>query len=317
MMSSAPPIFIIGVHRSGTTLLRFMLSSHPAIYIPPESDFIPRFFRRKPEEILSPARAQRILDLIFTRYRFGREWQGPALRGVALPGADLTPAVLLDALYSAYAAQNGAARWGDKTPIYSSYVDLLARIFPAAQFIHLTRDGRDVALSMLDKWGAQDFHIDMYFAARNWDRRTRQARRAGARLGESRYLELRYEDLVADPDVHLQSICRFLGEPYDPAMARQHELARGRVEAGSFHDAVRQPPSTGRVARWQREMTPADLRLFQRLAGALLQELGYPLAEAGTMNAAERLRMAALAAKYCLLQAGRRAAAALGLLPPI
>ena len=70
------PIFILGVHRSGTTLLRYMLNSSPRLYIPPESDFIPRFFGREPTETLTPERTARILRVIFTRYRFVREWQG-------------------------------------------------------------------------------------------------------------------------------------------------------------------------------------------------------------------------------------------------
>ena len=60
-MTNIPPIFIVGVHRSGTTLLRYMLSSSPAIYIPPESDFIPRFFGRRPDETLGQARVASIL----------------------------------------------------------------------------------------------------------------------------------------------------------------------------------------------------------------------------------------------------------------
>ena len=185
MKNTERPIFIVGVHRSGTTLLRYMLNSHPHIYIPPEFDFIPRFFLRHPTRNLTPSQVHHMLEIIFTRYRFIREWDGVAPK----PGYFLThlpaqtPAAFLDKLYRDYAAQKGAQRWGDKTPIYSSYLPLLDKIFPTAQFIHLYRDGRDVAVSMLEKWGAHDFHIDIYFTARNWDRRTRQAPRRGQRWG--------------------------------------------------------------------------------------------------------------------------------------
>ena len=123
------------------------------------------------------------------------------------------------------------------------------QIFPNAQFIHLFRDGRDVAASMLDKWGARDFHIDIYFTARNWDRRTRQARAAGASLAPGRYYELPYESLVADPKNQLQELCDFLAETYIPAMATPHHLAQTEIEPGSFHDSVRTPPSTTRSGR--------------------------------------------------------------------
>ncbi len=313
-----PPIFIIGAHRSGTTLLRFMLSSHPRIYIPPESDFIPLFFRKHPRRPLSRKQVARILGIIFTRYRFVKEWQGPPppVEHFFEDGAPV-PSVFLDVLYSDYAQQNGATRWGDKTPIYSSYVPLLNALFPQAQFVHLIRDGRDVAISTLAKWGQRDFHIDIYFAARNWVRRTRQARRDGHSLGANRYYELHYETLVRDPEGQLRSLCAFLGEDYAPEMAAPHRLGQQKIPAGGFHEPVRHPPDPARIGRWQREMSPPDLRLFQHVAGDLLAELGYPLADAGEMTSAEKRRLTILRAKYEILQAGRRTATALGLLPPI
>ncbi len=316
---SERPIFIVGVHRSGTTLLRYMLNSHPRIYLPPESDFIPRFFGREPLADLSELQINRYLEIIFKRYRFVREWQGqpPKPRTFYAALDERSPAGFLKALYQAYAAQDNAVRWGDKTPIYTSYLPLLHTIFPTAQFVHLIRDGRDVALSMLDKWGARDFHIDIYFTAHNWMRRTAQARVAGADLGDSQYYEMRYENLVRDPEPELRGLCAFLGESYLSEMAAPHRLARQQIEPGSFHDPVRSPPATDRIARWHTEMSPADLRVFQRVAGRLLQALGYPLAEPGEMPAEERARFYALKAKFLTLQAGRRTLQGLGLMPPI
>jgi hypothetical protein len=317
LASSEKPIFIVGVHRSGTTLLRYMLNSHPRIYIPPESDFIPRFFRRNPQQILSVGEVSRILDIIFNQYRFVREWQGPALHVSDFPKGNLTPAKFLDTLYCTYAQQNDASRWGDKTPIYSSYVDMLAQLFTQAQFIHLIRDGRDVALSMLDKWGQQDFHIDIYFAARNWVRRTRKAQMDGKHLGSERYYEIQYEDLVADPKYELGKICDFLNETYLPEMAQPQKLARKTIEPGSFHDPLREPPSIQRVARWRSEMQSEDLYLVQRVAGSLLQQLGYPLVEQIQPSFTEYIRQVVLAGKYQILQAGRNGMTFLGLKPPI
>ncbi|MBN2147362.1 MAG: sulfotransferase [Anaerolineales bacterium] len=317
MTTQSGPIFIIGVHRSGTTLLRYMLNSHPRIYIPPESDFIPRFFLHRTYTTLTQSQLTRLLAIIFGKYRFVKEWQGAPPAPQSFLPAFTTPAAFLDRLYTLYAEQNAALRWGDKTPIYSSYVPLLDALFPTAQFIHLIRDGRDAALSMIDKWGAKDFHIDIYFAARNWLRRTNQARAEGSRLGPQRYYELKYEDLVANPQKELLSICAFLGENYTPEMASPHHLGQQRIEAGSFHDAVRHPPSTQRVARWQSEMFLADQRLFQHIAGGLLSQLGYPLTDLSPMPPAEKARLATLAAKYTLLQSGRNLLQIFKIMPPI
>ena len=318
-MITERPIFIVGVHRSGTTLLRFMLNSNPRIYIPPESDFIPRFFGRDPHGTLSQQRIAWLLDVIFARYRLVKEWQGPPPdpEEFAAEMAEPAPAAFLDTLYSRYARQHESQRWGDKTPIYASYIDLLAAIFPDAQFVHIIRDGRDVALSMLDKWGDKELHVDLYFAARNWRRRIQQARASGTALGPGRYYEMRYEALVEDPERELQPLCRFLEERYLPEMAQPKRLGRRQIAAGDFHEPVRQPPSASRVGRWQQEMAPADLRLFQRVAGELLVELGYGLAGAGPMPPGETGRLALLALKYEALQAGRRVLQAIGLVPPI
>ncbi len=315
---TACPIFIVGVHRSATTLLRYMLSSSPRIYIPPESDFIPRFFGRHPLEPLSRSQAVQIFSTIFSSYRFVREWKGERLDPEAfvdrLP--DLMLATVLNTLYRCYVKQYGAVRWGDKTPIYTTYIDLIVKIFPSAQFIHILRDGGDVALSMMDKWGRKEFHIDFYYAAREWKRRIRRARASGMHLGPDHYYEICYKDLVKNSRQELKAVCSFLDEYYVPEMSKPHRLARNRVPEHGFSAPVRQPPNTSRVARWRREMSVADQRLFQHIAGDLLEELGYEVVDVGRMSMREIVRVVALGIKYESLQAGRRLLQRLGVLPP-
>lgn len=319
MSLSKQPFFVIGVHRSGTTLLRYMLSSSPRIYIPPESDFIPRFFLKKPTDSLDKQAVEKTLGIIFNRYRFAKEWERerPEAGSFYTAMEPKTPAGFLDLLYRSYAEQKGAARWGDKTPIYSSYIDLIHQIFPQAKFIHIIRDGRDVALSMLDKWGDKEIHVDSYFAARNWVRRIRQAQASGERVGSDLYYELSYESLVASPEIELRSICEFLEEPFMNEMVAHHRQARQQIESGSFHDPVRQPANKSRIGRWQEEMSAADLRLFEQVAGPLLLELGYETAAQGGMPIAEKIRFQLLHLKYETLQFGRRLAQKAGLVPPI
>ena len=106
------------------------------------------------------------------RYKvFFKDWHG-ALPDPAEIVDELrppTPAGIIDALYSRYAAQFGADRWGDKSPIYTRSVDTIAAIYPAAQFVHIVRDGRDVATSMLHAYATKRFfYYDIYYAARTW-----------------------------------------------------------------------------------------------------------------------------------------------------
>ena len=310
------PFFVIGAHRSGTTMLRYMLSSHPRLYLPPESEFIPAFFGRSPTGPLNRSESQRILRKIF-RLRFVGEWSGapPDIDYLVPEGEELTPARLLHVLYAAYAEQHGAARWGDKTPTYTCHIDLLHRIFPKARFIHLIRDGRDVALSVLDTWGHRT-HVDLVFAARTWVRRVTQARRSIGRLEPDSSLELRYDDLVVDPEKQLRRVCRFLDEDFHPEMLRFHLTARESIEKGGFDDAVRNPLTMERIDRWREEMRANDLRVYQAIAGETLTGLGYDVVDRRRLTMTDRLRIVVLSAKYAIYRFLRRFAVLLGLRMP-
>ena len=314
------PFFIVGVHRSGTTLLRYLLSSHSRLYIPPESDFIPYFFGRDPHEQLAEERIAKIIDIIFTRYRFKDDWQGPRPEVRNLLGNlhHSTPAGFLNALYGAYARQNGAERWGDKTPIYASYIDVLYAIFPDAKFIHIIRDPFDAAISLLDKYEQDEMHIDIYFAARNWVRRIQAVRASQRKLPPSNYYELRYENLVQHTEQETRRVCEFLGEAYEPGMIQQHRLAQQEIPPDShFFANVREPVFTSSIGRGRRNLSTPDQRVIRQIAGPLSKELGYPLPDLGEMKTSEKLRMSILAGKYEVLQGGRKLMTQLGLMPPI
>lgn len=316
MIDQPRPIFVIGAPRSGTTLLRVMLSCHSRIYIPPESDFIPRLFPNPTQRPMTRAKALRAVRTVLENRRFFREWKDDPIDPEAFVGTlpDLTPAIFLDGLYRAYAAQYSADRWGDKSPIYTHFMGLLAGLFPVAQFVHLIRDGRDSALSALAAYPDR-FYVDMYFAARSWRGRVHAAREAGAALGPDRYLEIRYEELTLDPEGVLRAVCGFLGETYEPAMRESHRLGRELLRPGGRHAPVREPihPNS---ERWRREMSSSDQRLFQAVAGDLLQELGYDVVDLGPMSVRERSRYSELAAKYHVVEGGRRVLQAVGVFPP-
>lgn len=320
-MATPNPFFIVGVHRSGTTLLRYILSSHPDVYVPEESDFIPRFFLHGPKRPLSAQKVTEHLHTIFNEYRFVRDWKGepPDPQAVwAEIASDPTPSAFLNALYTRYAQQNQAYRWGDKTPIYASYISLLHQIFPKARFIHIIRDGRDAALSMLEKYAADEFHVDVYFAAWNWVRRIHTAQKAAQYLPTHQYVEIRYENLVADPEPIVQQVCAFLELDYHPEMLMQHQLAQQQIPADShFFANVRKPITPKKVGRWQYDLTKRDQRLVQAVQRSLLTELDYKLHDLGALSFAEHVRLLGLKGKCLTLQAGRRVLQAAGLFPPI
>ena len=146
--------------------------------------------------------------------------------------ADHDPLTAGDAarsFYEAYAAQEGKPRWGDKSPPYTWKARRIQRALPEAHFIHLIRDGRDVALSLSEvSWGPGDVQA----AAAKWVEELGSARRRAQRLRPGTYMEVRYEDLVADPEPLLRRIADFVDLPWDGGMLDYHRGAEERMKDG-------------------------------------------------------------------------------------
>ena len=286
---SEPPLLVLGVRRSGTTLLRVMIDRNSGIAVPDESYFVPQLAHRHGRSV-DP---QAFLDDL-RRLPTLREWGLPPDDVAARLRPGMTAGEAIGAVFEAYAAQQGKPRWGDKTPMYMQYVSLLERLFPTARYVHLVRDGRDAALSFLsmpegivtEGWGHPR---DVEGFACQWRTEVAAALALGRRVGPERYLELRYEDLVAAPEDALQRICAFAGLPYEPGMLGYV----GEVDlSGKPHQQrLAQPPTPG-VRDWRTEMSPQDERAFESVAGDLLGELGYEVrdrAAAGRPGARLRL----------------------------
>lgn len=261
---TAPFPFVVGSGRSGTTLVRTMLDSHPELAIPGESHFIPKL-----------SHLAGFLDVVFSD-QFVRNW-GLSEATVRARFAEAPPATYPDAvrlLYACYADAQGKPRYGDKTPPYVRQLPLLASLFPEGRFVHVIRDGRDVALSLL---GAEWFPGTLEQAAEYWRTAVEDGCLAGGALGD-RYLELRYEALVADPEPQLRRVCEFIGLEYSPAMLDYGSSAQRAIDMAVHpgdHGALRLAPTTG-LRDWRRDMDAADSGVVWLLAGELLAELGYP-----------------------------------------
>jgi hypothetical protein len=287
-----PAPFIVGSPRSGTTLLRLMLDSHPLVAIPPETGFLPRAIRSTHG---SNERRRRHFEETLVNY--------PA----AAPGwADfgISPDALASALqsserfrvddalrsfYRIYAARFGKSRWGDKTPGYGRSMRLIRRTLPEARFIHVIRDGRDAALSLRHLWFSPG--TDLKTLAWHWRGNVEAIRREAAGC---LYLEVRYEDLILDTASTLKRICAFLDLDYDSGMLGYHH--RAAVRLGEHHGRetpagvtlltrsqrigqqwrVTTPPDASRVFLWKTAMCDSERAGFEAVAGKLLQALGYP-----------------------------------------
>jgi hypothetical protein len=298
-----PPVpFVVGVGRSGTTLLRLMLDAHPAMAVPPETAFVPKLIDAARADGATP---ETLAEVLVTHRRwgdFGLEIGDLQERWAALPR--IRPAGAVRAFFELYAEQQGKPRWGDKTPGYSQHIRKISKVLPEARFIHLIRDGRDVTLSRTKTLALKEVPIAK--SARRWKKRLKRAQRQGARVDH--YLELHYEALVSDPESVLRQICEFIELPFDEAMLSHHErseerlaeldrdipamggrLPRSAESRMALHERTTKPVDTKAIGKWRTEMSLEDVAEFERIAGDLLIELGYdPATDAANEPAAAR-----------------------------
>ena len=166
----------------------------------------------------------------------------------------------------------------------------IARTLGEARFVHLVRDGRDVALSRLRRGMGEDKPIAD--VAELWRRRIENARRQARRL-RGRYLELRYEDLVAEPEAALRRVCELSSSSTSrrcsattsapPSVWASSATSRPRAGAAPVTEASARPRTrspqgrrpSARTEVWRTEMSGPDRAAFEAVAGRLLTELGY------------------------------------------
>lgn len=281
-----PAPFVVGVARSGTTLLRMQLDAHPDLAIPAETGFGSIVARLTSGD----AGPDEFLDAVvgletWPDMRLDREELAAAL--ARLPEWSVGEG--LRAIYLTYAAGHGKRRWGDKTPLHAEYMDVLAEALPEARFIHLIRDGRDVATSLRGlPFAPGDGSIEAIATA--WRDGIATARRLSGAVPH--YREVRYEQLVEQPAATLRELCEFIELRFDDSMLRAHERARERlgelasvrIEGDRVHLAgdgpgivtrTTSPPDPSRIGRWREALGAEEVARFEAVAGGALEALGY------------------------------------------
>ena len=261
-----------------------MLDSHPHLAIPPETHFIRRAAKAC-KRASNPHRA--FLETVTSTHRwehFGIERDSLVQEIIAIEPFDISEA--LRSFYALWAKRFGKPRWGDKTPTYLRRMTFIHNLLPEAHYVHIIRDGRDVALSIKDLWfGANS--VDE--AAYRWQADIEKARSQSRELPH--YLEIRYEDLVSDTESTLRKVCDFIDILWDASMLDYYKTAEERMSETwehsfnrerrmderkkALHSLTREPPQRDRVSRWRQEMSTTDRQRFEEVAGETLRGLGY------------------------------------------
>ena len=276
-------VFLIGAPRSGTTLMTRMLGGHARIHAPAEPHLIPPLAHLGFHERVEKAPYDPVITQIGLREFVGSLPEGEADYLAALRLAtDRLYARALEAV-PADPAADGPLLFLDKTPAYALVLDFLARLYPAARFVVLTRHPIAIWSSVIDSFFDGDHeaaHAHNPILERYVPALARFLREAPVP-----YLHLRYEELVQDPERHVAAVCEFLGIAFDPGIVDYGSRGEATTAARGLGDPVtvgrETRPTTGSVDKWAEvlETNPGRLAQCRAIVGKLtdpdLETLGY------------------------------------------
>ncbi len=270
------PIFIVGCPRSGTQLLRNMLRSHPNLSFGGETHFIPKFYRAFGDP-RNEREAERLASLILG-LQWIRIWELP-LKPESFSHSR-SYANIVERIFQAWAQKENKPRWGDKTPQYVMNMPLLLELFPGARFIHIIRDGRDVAMS----WQRRHFGpANIFTAAKKWKHFVITGQESAGNLPMDSYLEIRYEALLEQPGKVLKQVCLFIDELFHEEMLTPDPLILDNTPGErlfgksrtSTNLALSRHIEASNTFKWKTQMHYSDQVIFESVAGDLLESLGY------------------------------------------
>lgn len=274
------PIFIVGAPRSGTTLLQYMLRSHPRLSLPTGEShfFIPLY--RDAEKYGDLSHLENVRAVLEAMYRQSADFLETDLHGMKFDVASLaeelhregrnTMPAIIAGLLEKNASGEGKVRWGDKTPYYVLHLPKIMEWFPDAQIIHIVRDGRDCALSMAGR--KHDFGVyNTYHAAKYWQQYVEVGQTEGRKLGSNVYFELRYCDLLGEPEKMMRSVCAFLGEEYFDSLIHFQKA----TDPNAKTPLLKKDLQSDNRYKWKSLMTHDQIRVFESAAGDTLRHCGY------------------------------------------
>ena len=258
-----PPIFIGGAGRSGTTLLRVILDSHPSIACGPE------------------LKVTEVIARIW--YDFQTKFAG-ITREYAITQEDTNRlfARFIEGLLEKYRIKEGKKRIAEKSPNNIRVFPHLHEIFPKSPLVHIIRDGRDVVASLLSmNWKnldgkPMDYTRDTKKATLFWKsavtigRAFAASKESAARV----YYEIKYEDIISDPEASLKPLFQFIDEPWEQAVLEYYKKRRNLAGESSANQVSKQIYSSS-VGRWASDLTTEQVDDVMDVAGDMLVDLGY------------------------------------------
>ena len=277
MKLSDQPIFIVGCERSGTTMLRLLLNEHSNIALPPQTKFSRKLYKRRMlfgdlnngenidkiiEWMLQRETNTKLIDLKLDSSHLRELWANCTTLG------EITGTV-----FQQYSETRHKPRWGDKRPYYIRYIPQLIKLYPDARIIHIIRDGRDCVASLKKMpWWRKNVMYSML----NWRHSIRMGSLA-ARVYKNQFMEVRYEDIIRQPEAQLSKICDFLNEPYEPEMLTFHLSAEKNIPEykKEWHYKTYEPLSEEFIGKGKEQLSENELKTLEWSAGRELSLWNY------------------------------------------
>lgn len=277
------PVFVVGMPRSGTTLLSAMLDAHSQVAITPELHYFTQHWRMCAAAVRGGATGGSLLvdQLLATDEFADLRLGGAEVLRVRLLAADAAShRDVYSAFLRVYADRSGKSVSGEKTPPYLLRIDLLRRIFPESRFVCIVRDPRGVSLS----WQEAGWRGGPLFHALQWRRYLRAALRARTRLGDA-FLLVRYEDLVRRPREVLERCCRALGVEFEDQMLSFHTAGTRNFdpEREPWKRRATMAVDARNADKWRADLSPAAARVIELVLRRSMAAHGY-LATGGRVD---------------------------------
>ncbi len=275
---NVPPVFIVGSARSGTTLLRLMLSAHSRIFISSEGAYIYRLRSTLPSygDLSDPRNLKtlhrELMPLLETEKFLSSPSFDQLLGWVGQFGADLSSIITFYGTWEARAAgKERLAWWGDNAPYHVYHVPFFNHLFPGSRLIFMIRDPRDAYASSRAALG-----YDVHTAVGAWEKALLDGALAKSYLGPARVRRLKYEDLVMGPRARLQDLCAFLGVEYEEAMLNYHQSDAAKAVAQlNHHKNLLSPVFTSSVGRYRQVLTREEIATINNRLYSPMTCLGY------------------------------------------
>lgn len=283
------PIFIIGNNRSGTSLLRLMLTSHEQIIIPPESHFM--LWNYNKYHLWKPGDGHDLfLSDLFASTKF-ETWglNRNELESFLYFRQPLSYSELIADVYIYYGLKQNkrATLWGDKNSLWVEKLPILHLLFDKAKFIHIVRDGRDVATSYINinhYNGAKDKYFPKLPAnieriAELWKNNINSISSFFSSLPSQSYTEIRYEDLICDNEKTIDKLLKFLNLPASQSVFLYYEVNKVKnYEPENFlawKEKLNSPLDKSNIGKYKYELKPFEIKKFEDIASEVLEKYGY------------------------------------------